>query len=306
MRGSPATIDVANTNTYGGCFGPRFSRISARNSARCQPPHVGAGARHQHRRELPGLRRRRWTAGSCASSASTTSRGAATSCTPDGMHFEWVGEPRNTCQYPSKYCPNVPGGGSGIVPAHGECDAQRDVRRRRLGACGGLSAASLRPGGDSIRDHRRRAGGQHGGDVCGPARRRGDAHRARRRRRRRAPVGLHPVEDDDRHRRRDELHPADSTGWASSSSSAEVDVEALTERIESIKDHLQQRHDAVAREPGRRDGARLGARWSARTRSRSRPTDGTAHDAAGRRRAGRHRRRGRASPTGACPTASGS
>lgn len=30
--------------------------------------------------------------------------------TPDGMHFEWVGEARNTLQYPSKYCPNLPGG----------------------------------------------------------------------------------------------------------------------------------------------------------------------------------------------------
>jgi hypothetical protein len=27
------------------------------------------------------------------------------------MHFEWVGEPRNTYQYPSRYCPNVPSGG---------------------------------------------------------------------------------------------------------------------------------------------------------------------------------------------------
>ena len=30
------------------------------------------------------------------------------------MHFEWVGEPRNTLQYPSKYCPNVAGGGAVI------------------------------------------------------------------------------------------------------------------------------------------------------------------------------------------------
>jgi hypothetical protein len=30
---------------------------------------------------------------------------------PDGMHFEWVGEPRNTFLYPSRYCPNVPSGG---------------------------------------------------------------------------------------------------------------------------------------------------------------------------------------------------
>jgi hypothetical protein len=26
------------------------------------------------------------------------------------MHFEWVGEPRHTLQYPSKYCPNLTGG----------------------------------------------------------------------------------------------------------------------------------------------------------------------------------------------------
>jgi D-alanyl-D-alanine carboxypeptidase len=29
---------------------------------------------------------------------------------PDGMHFEWVGEPRNTQQYPSRYCPNLANG----------------------------------------------------------------------------------------------------------------------------------------------------------------------------------------------------
>ncbi len=30
--------------------------------------------------------------------------------TPDGMHFEWVGQARNLFQYPSQYCPNLPGG----------------------------------------------------------------------------------------------------------------------------------------------------------------------------------------------------
>ncbi len=30
--------------------------------------------------------------------------------TPDGMHFEWVGQMRNLLQYPSKYCPNLPVG----------------------------------------------------------------------------------------------------------------------------------------------------------------------------------------------------
>ena len=27
--------------------------------------------------------------------------------TPDGMHFEWVGEPRDQFPYPSRYCPNA-------------------------------------------------------------------------------------------------------------------------------------------------------------------------------------------------------
>ena len=26
---------------------------------------------------------------------------------PDGMHFEWVGEPRHLISYPSTYCPNT-------------------------------------------------------------------------------------------------------------------------------------------------------------------------------------------------------
>ena len=44
--------------------------------------------------------------------------------TPDGMHFEWVGEPRNTLQFPSKYCQNtadgrVQGIGAAAPPASG-------------------------------------------------------------------------------------------------------------------------------------------------------------------------------------------
>jgi hypothetical protein len=27
--------------------------------------------------------------------------------TPDGMHFEWVGERRDNLAYPSRFCPNV-------------------------------------------------------------------------------------------------------------------------------------------------------------------------------------------------------
>ena len=48
---------------------------------------------------------------------------------PDGMHFEWVGEPRNTYQYPSRYCPNVPSGGIESLAA---TDGSGRARRRSI------------------------------------------------------------------------------------------------------------------------------------------------------------------------------
>ena len=101
-------IDLANTNTYGGCWNPRYARASA---------NIGSVSRH---------------AWGMAFDTNTTTN--AQGSTPrmdcrvvrifrkhnfawggnfllsDGMHFEWVGEPRNTWAYPSKYCPNLPGG----------------------------------------------------------------------------------------------------------------------------------------------------------------------------------------------------
>lgn len=107
--GLAGLIDVANANTYGGCYGPRFSRI------------VGS--------QLGSLSRHTW-----AQALDTNTTSNCQGCVPqmdcrivrifrkhnfawggnfinpDGMHFEWVGEPRNTYQYPSRYCPNVANG----------------------------------------------------------------------------------------------------------------------------------------------------------------------------------------------------
>ena len=47
--------------------------------------------------------------------------------TPDGMHFEWVGEPRNTLQYPSRYCPNTVNGGIQGIGLAGVTPTQRDT-----------------------------------------------------------------------------------------------------------------------------------------------------------------------------------
>jgi hypothetical protein len=45
----------------------------------------------------------------------------------DGMHFEWVGQPRDQLAFPSRYCPNIvasaatPSAGSGAtIPATSE------------------------------------------------------------------------------------------------------------------------------------------------------------------------------------------
>jgi D-alanyl-D-alanine carboxypeptidase len=104
--GLAGAIDVANTNSFGGCgIGlARFSRIGIA---------VGTISRHS------------W-AMSIDMNTSTNCQGCVPrlDCrvvqifrangfawggnflTPDGMHFEWVGERRDQMAYPSKYCPN--------------------------------------------------------------------------------------------------------------------------------------------------------------------------------------------------------
>jgi hypothetical protein len=102
-------IDLGNTNTYGGCYNPRYSRVSGT---------IGAVSRHAWGMALD-----------MNTVANAQGRVPRMDCrvvrifrkhnfawggnflVPDGMHFEWVGEPRNTYLYPSEYCPNVPGGG---------------------------------------------------------------------------------------------------------------------------------------------------------------------------------------------------
>jgi hypothetical protein len=101
-------IDLGNTNTYGGCYNPRFARVSA---------SFGSVSRH---------------AWAMAIDMNTVTNGqgrvprmdcrvvrifrkhnfawGGNFLVPDGMHFEWVGEPRHTIAYPSRYCPNLPGG----------------------------------------------------------------------------------------------------------------------------------------------------------------------------------------------------
>ena len=109
VSGLASAIDLGNTNTYGGCYNPRFAVLSG---------SIGSVSRHawgmaidmntvanaQGRvprmdcRVVRIFRKHRFAWG-------------GNFFVPDGMHFEWVGEPRHTIDYPSAYCPNVPGGG---------------------------------------------------------------------------------------------------------------------------------------------------------------------------------------------------
>jgi hypothetical protein len=100
--GLASAIDVDNANTYGGCFAPRFSRdswflsrhaigmaLDTNTVTNCQ------GCVPQMNCDVVRIFRRHNFAW-----GGTFSR-------PDGMHFEWVGEPRDQIAYDSDYCDNV-------------------------------------------------------------------------------------------------------------------------------------------------------------------------------------------------------
>jgi hypothetical protein len=108
--GLAGLIDAANANMAGGCYGPRFSRIVG--------TQLGTLSRHTWAQALDTN-----TVSNCQGCVPQMDcrvvrifrkhnfAWGGNFINPDGMHFEWVGEPRNTLQYPSRYCPNVPSGG---------------------------------------------------------------------------------------------------------------------------------------------------------------------------------------------------
>ncbi|MGB8858611.1 MAG: M15 family metallopeptidase [Ilumatobacteraceae bacterium] len=103
-------IDVANANTYGGCTTgqARLARITQA---------LGSVSRHSWGQPLDTN-----TTSNCQGCVPKMDcrivrifrkhnfAWGGNFLTPDGMHFEWVGEPRDTLRYPSKYCPNLASG----------------------------------------------------------------------------------------------------------------------------------------------------------------------------------------------------
>lgn len=132
--GLASAIDVANANTYGGCYAPRFSRDSwflsrhaigmaldmntVTNCQGCDPPQMNC--------EVVRIFRRH----NFAWGGNFSRR--------DGMHFEWVGEPRDQIAYDSDYCDNVvtdpPQTTTTTTQPTPEIHAQNEVGSEELGS----------------------------------------------------------------------------------------------------------------------------------------------------------------------------
>ena len=106
--GLAGTINVTDANTAGGCHLARFNRLTPDSA-------LGFLSRHSW-----GMALDTNTVGSCQGCAPPdldcrTVRifrkygfaWGGNFLTPDGMHFEWVGERRDLLAYPSRFCPNV-------------------------------------------------------------------------------------------------------------------------------------------------------------------------------------------------------
>jgi len=116
---STTGLNVANANQYGGCSAgqARLSRITQ---------SLGSVSRHSWGQPLDVS-----TVANCQGCVPRMDccivrifrkhnfAWGGNFLTPDGMHFEWVGEPRHTLSYPSKYCANLTNGrieGGGVPP----------------------------------------------------------------------------------------------------------------------------------------------------------------------------------------------
>lgn len=120
--GLAPAIDVANTNSFGGCYNPRFNRISG---------ELGFVSRHAWAMALDVN-----TVSNCQGCVPRLDcrvvqifrrHGFAWGgnfLVPDGMHFEWVGERRDLLPFPSQYCPNqVPAVLQSALPSVGDSRA---------------------------------------------------------------------------------------------------------------------------------------------------------------------------------------
>ena len=111
--GLGGTINVSDANLAGGCHLARFNRLT---------PDSALGFLSRHSWGMAIDTNTRGSCQGCAPPDFATRPGGCRAVqifrkhgfawggnflTPDGMHFEWVGERRDLLAYPSRFCPNV-------------------------------------------------------------------------------------------------------------------------------------------------------------------------------------------------------
>jgi hypothetical protein len=132
--GLGAAINVANTNTYGGCFNARYSRISGFLSRHAYAVAIDMNTLSNCQGCTPQM--------NCEVVRIFRKHGLAWGGnwrTPDGMHFEWVGERRDQLSYPSRFCPNV---GAGAPQSNGSSGPTATQIGREV-LIAGLDASSV-------------------------------------------------------------------------------------------------------------------------------------------------------------------
>ena len=109
--GLAGEIEVGNTNTYGGCYNPRYSRTSGYLSRHAYAVAIDMNTvsnclgcvPRMHCDVVRIFRRHGFVWG-------------GNYRVPDGMHFEWIGERRDLIPFASNYCPNLVSSSSDYVP----------------------------------------------------------------------------------------------------------------------------------------------------------------------------------------------
>ncbi len=108
LAGLAPAIDVANANSAGGCFNPRFNRLAGSVKLGSLSRHAWGGALDTNTVANAQGAIPKMDCGVVRIFRKHNFAWGGNFLTPDGMHFEWVGSRRDQYQYPSTYCPNLP------------------------------------------------------------------------------------------------------------------------------------------------------------------------------------------------------
>jgi hypothetical protein len=110
-------IDLASTNSVGGCFAPRLNNVTGNLGFLSR--HTWAQALDINVAQNPQGAAPRLDCRIVRNFRKWGFAWGGNFVNPDGMHFEYVGEPRHLLAFPSAYCPNIIGSSVERVNGHG-------------------------------------------------------------------------------------------------------------------------------------------------------------------------------------------